>query len=141
MTISLNSAKIEPYVIGGNRPGLKNITIIQKFSRYGYPHNKHPAITSLFLYENNNFLYQLLSKPTSKCITCNSFLKKNSRSLIPHSKRAGKVIIFLYQNGNLGEYFKTKSNQNILQNAPICFVFLNFLVGAGLRTIIVRVQL
>ena len=35
-----------------------------------YPHSKRAAIISLFLYENDLFLYQLLSKHTSKCIIC-----------------------------------------------------------------------
>ena len=74
MTISFYSAKFEPYVnLLGNCPGLNNINIIQNFlvsacsmPRYGYPHSKHTAIISLFLYENDNFLYQLLSKHASK---------------------------------------------------------------------------
>ena len=65
MTISLYSAKIEPYVyLLGNWPGLKNINIIQNvfvgacaMPCSGYPHSKRTAIIWLFLYENYNFLY------------------------------------------------------------------------------------
>ena len=47
---------------------------IRHMARSGYPHSiKRTAIISLFLYENDNFLYQLFSKQPSKCITCNTF--------------------------------------------------------------------
>ena len=54
-----------------------------------------------------------------------------------NSKIEPYKVIFLYKNGNFGEYFKTKSDQNILQNAPNCFSILNFLVGTYLRTTII----
>ena len=42
-----------------------------------YPHSKRAAIISLFLYENDHFLYQLLSNYTSKCISLVAyFLRK-----------------------------------------------------------------
>ena len=55
-----------------------------------YQQSKLAAITSLFLYGNDHFLYQLLSK----CIICNIFSKVPHETKLPHSKRAVKVIIF-----------------------------------------------
>ena len=83
-----------------------------------YPHSKRAAIISLFLYENDHFLYQLLSK----CIICSIFF---SGSLTLHSKRACNIISFHIKNGNFKKYFKKKSDQNIHQNANFFKIFPN----------------
>ena len=41
-----------------------------------------------------------------------------------------QFLKFLYKNGNLKKKFKTKSDQNIHQNAPNCTILKNFLGGA-----------
>ena len=90
--------------------------------RYGYPHSKHAAIISLFLYENKNLLYPILSKLISKYTTSNKF----SRSLIPHSKRAGKVIIFYFQiliAGNVLRQNLIKIYTKTHQIAPYFIIF------------------
>ena len=67
--------------------------------------------------------------------------KKFSWSLLSHIKRAGKVIIFLSQNGNFGEYLKTKSDQNILNNTEILQITEIALFSKFSRTIIASAQL
>ena len=101
-----------------------------RMPRYRYPLGK---VQLLFLYENDNFLYQLLSKHTSKCITCCTFSNNFREAYYPISNVQVKSLFLLSQNGNFGEYLKTKSDQNILQNTPNRFIFLDFLVGACLR--------
>ena len=74
-----------------------------------YPRNKRAAITSLFLYESKNILCYLLSKHTS--------------------------LVIYFQNGNFWKYCKTKSDQNIHQNAPNCFIFLNILLESWVHAL------
>ena len=104
-------------------------------------YDKCTAIILLFRYENDNFLYQLLSKHTSKCITCCTFSKNFREAYYPISNVQVKSLFFLSQNGNFGEYLKTKSDQNILNKTEILQITEIALFSTFSRTIIASAQL
>ena len=61
-------------VIFGNILKQNLIKTYTKLLYFSFSQSKRAAIISLFLYENDNFLHQLLSKHTYiKCINCNIF--------------------------------------------------------------------